>query len=167
MKSRPQRNLGPCCFCPVQTWFKHFDHFWGQNCPISDFRRVADLHRWKFVFEWWFSDYSTSKTLKNLFKSFFKQRIYRIHFWEIEFILANPHIGRFKQFIGWLVGRCLCNHLEADWSSRTNWPTPSDWNWPPQSRQIIGTNRGVKSRTRWAFLDVSGSDEEESVYSDE
>jgi hypothetical protein len=49
-----------------------------------------------------------------LFKSFFKQRIYRIHFWEIEFILANPHIGRFKQFIGWLVGRCLCNHLEAD-----------------------------------------------------
>lgn len=49
-----------------------------------------------------------------MFKSFFKQRIYRIHFWEIEFILANPHIGRFKQFIGWVVGRCLCNHLEAD-----------------------------------------------------
>jgi hypothetical protein len=41
--------------------------------------------------------------------------------------LANPHIGRFKQFIGWVVGRCLCNHLDADWSSRTNWPTPSAW----------------------------------------
>ena len=27
VKSRPQRNLGPCCFWPVQTWFKHFDHF--------------------------------------------------------------------------------------------------------------------------------------------
>jgi len=81
---------------------------------MIDFRWVPHLRRRKFVFEWWLSDYSTSKTLKNLFKSFFKQRIYRIHFWEIEFILANPHIGRFKQFIGWVVGRCLCNHLEAD-----------------------------------------------------
>jgi len=22
VKSRPQRDLGPCCFWPVQTWFK-------------------------------------------------------------------------------------------------------------------------------------------------
>ena len=24
VKSRPQSNLGPCCFWPVQTWFKQF-----------------------------------------------------------------------------------------------------------------------------------------------
>jgi hypothetical protein len=43
----------------------------------------------------------------------FKPKSFRIQFWEIQFILANPHIGRFKQFVGWVIGRCLCNHLDA------------------------------------------------------
>jgi hypothetical protein len=61
------------------------------------------LYRWKFVFDWWLSDYSIPKTLKNLLKSFFKQRIYRIHFWENEFILADPHLRSFKQLYGWTI----------------------------------------------------------------
>jgi hypothetical protein len=99
--------LGPCCFWPVQTWFKHFDHFWAQNCPISDFRRVADLHRWKFVFEWWFSDYSTSKTLKNLFKSFFKQRIIEFTFGKLN-LFWRIHISADLNNLldGWLGVAC-------------------------------------------------------------
>ena len=27
VKSRPQRDLGPCCFWPVQTWFKRCGAF--------------------------------------------------------------------------------------------------------------------------------------------
>ncbi|MEY4127891.1 MAG: hypothetical protein RL737_2080, partial [Bacteroidota bacterium] len=64
VKSRPQSNLGPCCFLPVQTWFKHFDHFLDQNCPMTDFRWVPHFHRRKFSFERWFSDLWTFKTLK-------------------------------------------------------------------------------------------------------
>lgn len=53
------------------------------------------------------------------FLVYFNQRIYRIHFWENEFILANPHIRRFKQFIGWEGVCCLIRHVEADqaWKS--------------------------------------------------
>ena len=46
LKSRPQRDLGPCCFWPVQTWFKR-NH--QKHIEIGDYTHRIHIKIGDFV----------------------------------------------------------------------------------------------------------------------